>query len=353
MLPFLKYPDYHHTVPKDSDSLWAGVHLTLPNYYNPISVNKRRNSWYLRILDDMKYNHKTGEIEEKSAYFITLTYEDTYLPYMVDIDTGETASSLCPSDPCNFVKRLRYHLTKESGFPFRYMKAEEYGSVGTLRPHYHFMIITNSDFFTLQECVRKSWSSEIDKTEFDRFSLLNSRYRADDRRYVPVFQVHSGRNGSTIRYYRSMGFALTEIPRNGEKCASYVAKYVAKLPDDLKSDKYLCKRPRVSASLRFGIGYALNKANRYYHRFNVMLLRGDLLKNFELWSTKYRHTGLGEFKYALPKSYKKVLYTDKERFMIGRLFQQLKQPVKSDFQRYIEEFTGLKRLHKQSLSFIT
>ena len=80
------------------------------------------------------------EYEDNECWFITLTYDDAYLPLhsTVDANTGEifTGASVELKDIQNWIKKLRDNNPTKN---IRYMCAREYGS-HTLRPHYHIII---------------------------------------------------------------------------------------------------------------------------------------------------------------------------------------------------------------------
>lgn len=80
------------------------------------------------------------EYKEDECWFITLTYEDEYLPIhsTVDTETGEVFSgvSLELKDIQNWIKKLRDNNPEKT---IRYMCAREYGSQ-TYRPHYHIIV---------------------------------------------------------------------------------------------------------------------------------------------------------------------------------------------------------------------
>lgn len=106
----------------------------------------------------------------KSAYFVTLTYNDAHLPTVAynSPDSGEIGlrrASLRKRDVQLFLKRLR----KNTGQKIRYFCAGEYGS-STLRPHYHLIIFGlelgdlvpysrngNGDVLYNSETLQKSW----------------------------------------------------------------------------------------------------------------------------------------------------------------------------------------------------
>lgn len=78
--------------------------------------------------------------DHKSAYFVTLTYDNDHVPvsYYADPNTGEAleALSLSKRDWQLFMKRLR---KAHPSPPLRFFMAGEYGST-TFRPHYHAII---------------------------------------------------------------------------------------------------------------------------------------------------------------------------------------------------------------------
>ena len=97
----------------------------------------RVNSWYVRLLAER--NNST------SALFITLTYDDDYLPYS---DNG--LMCLDYRDTQLFWKRLR-KLHHKDDPKIRYFLVGEYGSK-THRPHYHAIV-----FNTTAENIEKAW----------------------------------------------------------------------------------------------------------------------------------------------------------------------------------------------------
>lgn len=116
----------------------APVHLRDPN--NPriyIKVKcggcrtcllSRARDMSLRGMHELRFH--------ESASFLTLTYDDFYLPVNRD-----STPSLCPPHLTLFIKRLRKAL---SPVKIRLIACGEYGSI-TGRPHYH-LIIYGCDF---------------------------------------------------------------------------------------------------------------------------------------------------------------------------------------------------------------
>ncbi len=88
--------------------------------------------WANRLMMELQYHD--------SAYFITLTYNEDYVPksYYADPETGEALQSLtlCKRDLQLFFKRLRKAYPDDH---IRYYACGEYGS-STMRPHYHLIV---------------------------------------------------------------------------------------------------------------------------------------------------------------------------------------------------------------------
>lgn len=118
-------------------------------------LEKRRADWTFRLLQE----HKVS----KSAFFITLTYDDAK-------NTDKVVLNLDKSDVQLFIKRLRkihnqtedkfkrytiVNKKKKYRFPLRYYLVGEYGSK-TYRPHYH-AIIFNPDK-KLMSLIEEIWS---------------------------------------------------------------------------------------------------------------------------------------------------------------------------------------------------
>lgn len=92
----------------------------------------RQGDWIFRINKELKY--------AKTAFFITLTYDDKHLP----LD-----HNLQKADLQNFMKRLRKISTEK----LKYYAVGEYGGE-THRPHYHAIIFNLDDPAKIQ----KAWT---------------------------------------------------------------------------------------------------------------------------------------------------------------------------------------------------
>lgn len=93
---------------------------------------ERSRQWANRCLMELEYHD--------SAYFVTLTYNDDYVPrsYYADPATGEAQPSLtlCKRDFQLFMKRLRKAFPEDK---IRFFACGEYGPT-TFRPHYHAIL---------------------------------------------------------------------------------------------------------------------------------------------------------------------------------------------------------------------
>lgn len=112
------------------------------SYYVPCGKcawcrSRLRNEWFFRF--------KIEQLGVECCRFVTLTYDDAYLPCLIDQDSGLMVPSVCPDHITKFTRALHNSSKK-----FRYFIASEYGSIHG-RPHYHML----------------SWShQEIDFQEF-------------------------------------------------------------------------------------------------------------------------------------------------------------------------------------------
>lgn len=91
-------------------------------------LERRRYDWSFRLANELRKSHY--------ATFLTLTYDDTKVPY--NKDSGE--QTLLKRDFQLFKKRLRKVNAKLAPeLPIRYYSIGEYGEL-TSRPHYHSVL---------------------------------------------------------------------------------------------------------------------------------------------------------------------------------------------------------------------
>lgn len=146
-----------------------------------------------------------------SAYFVTLTYNDSFVPQSqyVDRDTGEVLTSLTlrKSDFQLFMKRLRFAFPNDR---IRFFASGEYGD-NTWRPHYHAIIFG----LHLDDLVPSGKSPE----GFQYF--YSPSFQRCWSQQVDLF----GERDKTCPY-QEMGYALVS-PVTWETCA-YTARYTMK-----------------------------------------------------------------------------------------------------------------------------
>lgn len=110
---------------------------TVPCGYCNFCLEMLRNDWTFRVSVEVRHSD--------TAYFITLTYADEFIPFMVDGQVERIASygpdpekfanvlpTLCKMDVQKFFRKIR----KVLGVKFRYFVVGQYGET-TGRPHYH------------------------------------------------------------------------------------------------------------------------------------------------------------------------------------------------------------------------
>lgn len=120
-------------------------------------ISNKRADWVLRLTEEWK-----GNI---SAFFVTLTYNDYFLPYK---ENGN--ATLKQIDLVNFIKRLRYYIDQDErserkiyqGKKLKYFGVGEYGPQ-TIRPHYHLLMF-NLPSYAIGEMLFKAWQDKAVQT---------------------------------------------------------------------------------------------------------------------------------------------------------------------------------------------
>lgn len=171
--------------------------------------------WANRCMLELQYH--------KSAYFLTLTYNDGNLPlrWHVDKDTGEAApvATLVKRDWQLFMKRLRRAFPDQQ---LRFFMAGEYGEQN-FRPHFHAIVfgldvpdlrpykkLDKYDYYT-SSIIQKIW-------DFD----ANLSHNPIDNPDAMVYNVDSGKWCVTPLATRGL-VIIGEV--NWDTCA-YTARYV-------------------------------------------------------------------------------------------------------------------------------
>lgn len=99
-----------------------------------LCLANKRNAWSFRLKQELK--------TAKAAFFVTLTYSDSFLP-------GD--GGLVKSDFQNYMKRVRKKVK------VRYYAVGEYGE-NTMRPHYHALVFGSGSPGKLSRVLTDSWS---------------------------------------------------------------------------------------------------------------------------------------------------------------------------------------------------
>ena len=178
----------------------------------PICLSNRRNDWTFRISEEFRVS--------KSAFFITLTYDNVYLPVKLsdndwtragDLEVNELAetyASVYKKDVQLFLKRLRQRHAKyidslksypvvrniASKWPkIRYFAVGEYGNKSTLRPHYHLIIFN----------LRPELVNKITET-WGMGNTLTGTVKTASIHYVTKYLIHNHKDF----YKREKPFSL-------------------------------------------------------------------------------------------------------------------------------------------------
>lgn len=118
---------------------------------------QRQQDWSFRIQQESKDCLSKGG----SVYFITLTYDDDHLVYLVDDSTGEVfnSPSLDTHEIGSFCRKLRKRFGSDS---VRYFGCGEYGDEG-LRPHYHIVLFLRDKISSgdLRPIIENCWKKGL------------------------------------------------------------------------------------------------------------------------------------------------------------------------------------------------
>lgn len=98
-------------------------------------LKNKRDDWSIRLREELTVS--------ESASFVTLTYDDLYLPYNLGFDKPAVQK---------FIKRLRKYSLK----PIKYFLVSEYGTK-SMRPHYHLLLFNYVSTVELDRALQKEW----------------------------------------------------------------------------------------------------------------------------------------------------------------------------------------------------
>lgn len=210
-------------------------------------LSRRRKDWSFRLMKETE--------NCKSAFFVTLTYDDEHLNHIVLNRDGfiDYVPVVSKTDVQKFLKRLRKRIEP---FKIRYFLVSEYGPT-TLRPHYHMLLFD----FPL-----------ILKDKLDEY--LTDAWQLGFIRVDPI-------NEARINYVTS--YCLDS----------------STLPDYLVKNFMLCsRRPAIGSS------YLDDDRNVSFHLDNMdsmVTLQADR----------------EPFKQALPRYYRDKIFSDDEKFALA------------------------------------
>lgn len=215
-------------------------------------LSNRRSAWSFRLHQELKVS--------ESCYFLTLTYDDQYLPYKTVTIDGVSCEVPCVSkrDVQLFLKRFRKCIEP---FKIRYFIVSEYGPK-TYRPHYHMILFNYPQLLKnkIDEYIEESWRNG----------------------FVRVDPVSDAR----IHYVTSYCLDSSTLP-------SYLPK-----------NFMLCSR-------RPGLGSA------YLDNYSVVKYHLDNLDPFGHFPSSS-----GDHKVKLPRYYSDKLFTDAQRHQICHEFSE-------------------------------
>lgn len=211
------------------------IYLEVPCGHCALCRKRKKSQLAFRAQAETNYWFSKGS---PTPLFVTLTYNNTYLPY-----TDDGNPTLRASDVTLFLKRLRQNLVRRYGRDvagkLRYILCGEYGSK-TRRPHYHILFwnfpnLGSSDgtrnLVSCIHCIEDSWSTIVG-------------YEKNPVTGVPE------------PLYQSLGWISCFEANTG--ASAYVAKYIGKTCKWITPD---CEKPFVHRSCGSigGIGSAWMK----------------------------------------------------------------------------------------------
>lgn len=260
------------------------------------------------------------EYKENECWFITLTYEDDYLPLhsYVDANTGEifTGCSIELKDLQNWIKKLRDNHPDKN---IRYMAAREYGS-NTLRPHYHIII----------------FGLPLDK---ELFLKIGNNTNGDPLWTTPQLDNLKSRDCWTVR--RPLGDRTAPIYKAGNvtvgevtfQSISYVARYTMKKANKDYNTEWWYKSQGLDIE---GISQSQDLGKWYYDLYKDQIYEKDLVPilgkngNFSRPPRSFDRYYKKEF----PKKFKKVVERRKEKMLTSML--QKEQQTDMDYNEMLE-----------------
>jgi hypothetical protein len=158
-------------------------------------LSNRRKEWSFRLQKEMR--------QHESASFITLTYSDSNVRFLDDInyDTGECIAYpvLVKKDLQDFIKRVRYYQKQLTDAKIKYYAVGEYGTK-TNRPHYHALVFGLHRGVNIDD-VWKYGHTDVGECNLDTIDYI-TKYVVNKKDYkhylVPPFSCIS--NGIGLKH---------------------------------------------------------------------------------------------------------------------------------------------------------
>lgn len=219
----------------------------------PECKNQLTNDWYVRL----NYEYKQFTANKGAVYFLTLTYNDTCVPRVIDQDFKELTdkfkidvpffSGMCFNKRhiVQFFKDFRAYFKKKYGIDgIKHFTVCEYGTEEdkTHRPHYHMLLFMPVDFHPsiVRSVANYCWServkmSEVPDTIIQQSKLENIQKDIAKGNYnilmYWIIAPPSSPHHKNPMFKRRYGF--TSWSENGAKvqspaCLRYVLKYLFK-----------------------------------------------------------------------------------------------------------------------------
>lgn len=152
--------------------------------------SRRRNDYVVKCYNEF--------MNCSSAHFITLTYNDEHVPWVIDSSSGEIHLTLDIKDFQSCIKRCRrsYFFRHKENFDCRYMICGEYGSE-THRPHYHLLVFNwQSEFL---ELFLRDWQKYFGFTSCKQVGMTNKDFYKSSL-YVSKYVVKKDFDEKLIDY---------------------------------------------------------------------------------------------------------------------------------------------------------
>lgn len=175
---------------KDPRQSRGSIRITVPCGKCGSCRHNRRVDWSFRLKHEF--------FSSTSAFFITLTYDDTNVPY----SDGFT-QTLCKRDLQLFNKRIRKAHSAISNDQYRYYAVGEYGSK-TFRPHYHIIAFNLApvlvDNLSLFWKLGSSHVGSVNEASIHYITKYHVNFRKDFDDKEPEFAIMSRKPGIGLSY---------------------------------------------------------------------------------------------------------------------------------------------------------